>query len=586
MSRHLARFIFSTLLLAFSLSGALAADDPFGAPARSANAAGNLNANPDASARRQFLPVEQAYSLSAALLDQRLLLRWRIADGYYLYRHQFAFKDGARALPAQLPAGTVKEDEFFGRVEVYYHDVEVELADLPSTAFTLAVTAQGCADAGLCYPPHTEYLRVDPAAASVGPAAAPSRVTGAAPGASATPGGASAGLWLLMLFSAMAGGVILNLMPCVFPVLSLKVLSFTRQGGGHALHGLSYTAGVVLGFLAIAGLLLVLKAAGHAIGWGFQLQQPWFVGALAYLFFAMGLSLSGFWELGGGWMGWGGSLATRGGHSGSFFTGVLATLVASPCTAPFMGSALGFAATQPAPLALAIFAALGFGMALPVLLLCLSPRLLAHIPRPGPWMERFKQVLAFPLYAAAIWLCWIVGRQTDASGMATLLAGALALTLALWLWRFGLPARSLAAASLALALGLLASPLLENRPAAGRAAVTASDWRPYRPETLSQLRAAGRPVFLNVTADWCITCLTNEKVALGSAEVKSAFSNRDITYLKADWTHYDAGITALLDQFGRSGVPLYVFFPADPRARPVVLPQLLTPTRILEAITP
>jgi thiol:disulfide interchange protein DsbD len=374
-------------------------------------------------------------------------------------------------------------------------------------------------------------------------------------------------------------------MPCVFPVLSLKVLSFAdHRDQRSGLHGLVYMAGVVGSFLVVAAALLTLKAAGSAIGWGFQLQQPWFVAALGYLFFAMGLSLSGFWELGGQWMGAGGQLAAKSGYSGSFFTGILATLVASPCTAPFMGSALGFAITQPPLQALSVFAALGFGMALPVLLLSLSPRLLAYFPKPGAWMERFKQALAFPLYATAIWLCWIVGRQTGASGMAVVLTGALALTLALWLWRFGWAARGVAAASLALALVLLGSPFLQTAADQPHTAAAGESWQPYRASTLAELRAAGKPVFLNVTADWCITCLANEKVALGTAVVKNALVSSGTTYLKGDWTHYDSEITALLGQFGRNGIPLYVFYPAG-GGEPVVLPQLLTPNLVAATLT-
>jgi len=577
LSRHL---VYSLLLACGLLLSALShADDPF-------KTGGNPKNSFTESAPSDFLPVEQAYRLSAGFEGGQLVLSWQIADGYYLYRERFAFQtDQGKTLKASLPAGEVKEDEYFGRVEVYHHSVNATPTGLPSSPFTLTVTSQGCADAGLCYPPHAEYLRIDPATGTVTPTRPPAKPAsnGNEPPAATTNPGSPPATWLAMLLAALAGGAILNLMPCVFPVLSLKVLSFASHGGRQPTHGFSYLAGVAASFVAIAIALLGLKAAGSAIGWGFQLQQPWFVGALAYLFFAMGLSLSGFWELGGGWMGVGQGLTNRRGYSGSFFTGVLATLVASPCTAPFMGTALGFAITQPPALALGIFAALGVGMALPVLLLCLSPRLLAYIPKPGAWMERFKQVLAFPLYATAIWLCWIVGRQTDASGMAILLGGALALTFALWLWRFGLLARSLAAASLALALGALASPLLIGGAVHG-AATDASAAQPYRPETLAQMRAAGKPVFLNATADWCITCLTNEKVALGSEAVKTAFANQGITYLKADWTHYDPAITDLLARFGRNGVPLYVFYPADPNQPPVVLPQWLTPSRVLETL--
>jgi thiol:disulfide interchange protein DsbD len=536
-------------------------------------------------AKDEFLPFEQAYRLDARVDSDAVVLHWQIKDGYYLYRHQFNLKNDAdETLAAELPAGKGKDDEYFGHVEVYYHSVEATLKPLPKQAFTLSVTAQGCADAGLCYPPTTKYFRIDPLAQTATPTTAPPPQVHAKSAATTT-GDAGIGKWLIMLLFAALGGSILNLMPCVFPVLSLKALSFASHREQHqGLHGFIYTAGVVCSFLLVAAVLLALKAAGQAVGWGFQLQQAWFVGGLSYLFFAMGLSLSGFWELGGSWMGFGDKLASRGGYSGSFFTGVLATLVASPCTAPFMGSALGFAATQPPLQALSVFAALGFGMALPMLILCLSPRLLAHIPKPGAWMDRFKQVLAFPLYATAIWLCWIVGRQTGANGMAVVLGGMLALTFALWLWRFGLFARTLAAVSLALALVALGSPLLAASSAAQANNANGTGWQAYRPETLAQLRAAGKPVFLNVTADWCITCLTNEKVALNSTAVKGVLRDRGITYLKADWTHYDPAITALLAQFGRNGIPLYVLFPARPQAEPVVLPQLLTPTRVVEAV--
>lgn len=568
--------LLSLLLVALlcSAGAALAAADPF--------------KSKSLITKDEFLSFERAYPLDAQLEHNTLRLSWQIHDGYYLYRHQFKFTTAeGKPVTAELPAGKSKEDEYFGHVEVYYHALEVLLTSLPEQPFTLAATAQGCADAGLCYPPTTKYFRVDPAAQTATPVATPqaqqpSRSPNPAPGTTASAG---FGEWLAILLLAALGGSILNLMPCVFPVLSLKALSFASRRNQHqGWHGLSYTAGVICSFLLVAAALLALKAAGQAVGWGFQLQQSWFVGGLAYLFFAMGLSLSGFWELGGSWMGLGGKLATRGGYSGSFFTGVLATLVASPCTAPFMGSALGFAATQPPPQALAVFAALGFGMALPMLILCLSPRLLAYIPKPGAWMDRFKQLLAFPLYATALWLCWIIGRQTGANGMAAILGGVLALTFALWLWRFGVLARTLAAASLALALAVLGSPLLSASTAAKANVSAGKDWEPYSTEKLAQLRAAGTPVFLNATADWCITCLTNEKVALSSAAVKDSFRRNGVTYLKADWTNYDPAITALLAQFGRNGIPLYVLFPADPTAEPVVLPQLLSPARVVEAV--
>jgi thiol:disulfide interchange protein DsbD len=564
------RLAFLALLLC---AGWLHAADPFKRPG-------------GAIVHDEFLPVEQAYQLQVDVIDDHLLLHWDIADGYYLYRHPFDFAvaDGTR-LTAALPAGKSKVDEYFGQVEVYYHSLDVKLAGLPAAAFTLQVTSQGCADAGLCYPPRTERFSVDPVARTV------SALAPLPPGVAATaaPAGAPAaapGLagWATLLLGALLGGAILNLMPCVFPVLSLKVLSFAHhRDQSQAVHGVVYTAGVVASFVAVAALLLALKAGGSAVGWGFQLQQPWFVGALAYLFFAMGLSLSGFWELGGRWLNFGGTLAARSDYTGSFFTGVLATVVASPCTAPFMAGALGFAITQPAPQALAVFATLGFGMALPVLVLCLQPRLLARLPRPGNWMIRLKQALAFPLYATTIWLAWIVGRQAGATAMAALLLGGLLLALALWLWRFAPLARIVAALALAGALGILGSGLLASQPVA-TASAPARDWQPYSSAKLDELRRSGTAVFLNMTADWCITCLANEKVALSRDSVRQAFRERGVAYLKGDWTQYDPAITELLARFGRNGVPLYVFYPAN--GEPVVLPQLLTPDTVIAAITP
>lgn len=549
----------------------------------------------------EFLPVKEAYRPSVEIGDGVVQVHWDIADGYYLYRHQFAFNTSTgAAISAQVPPGKGKEDEFFGHVEVFYHALDISLnAPADTKTFTLEVIAQGCADAGLCYPPTTWYWRIDTdaktAVAIDGSSSAIGNSSSISAGALASAAAAATvnastddPSWLAVLLFAILGGSILNLMPCVFPVLSLKVLAFASHKEEHlAVHGLVYTAGVVLSFILVAAVLLILKAAGQAIGWGFQLQQPWFVAALAYLFFAMGLSLSGLWQLGGSWMGLGNDLAGRAGYSGSFFTGMLATLVASPCTAPFMAPALGFAATQPALQALVIFATLGFGMALPILLLCLRPRLLSRIPRPGAWMDYFKQALAFPLYATAIWLCWVAGQQTGPTGMMAVLVGALAIAVGLWLWSLrqrNTLWRGVALIGFAIALAILGSPLLRDGGAAKTEQHADRNWEPYSKAKLTSLRAEGAPVFVNATADWCITCLTNEKVTLNKRDVKETFARHRITYLKADWTHYDAEITALLAQFGRNGVPLYIFFPAGIDSQPIVLPQLLRPSSLIETL--
>ena len=373
-------------------------------------------------------------------------------------------------------------------------------------------------------------------------------------------------------------------MPCVFPVLSLKALSLT-QGSAHRAHALAYTAGVLLCFVAIAGLLLALRAGGAALGWGFQLQSPPVVGALAYLMFALGLGLTGMVQLGAGWMGVGQRLTGGNGLSGSFFTGVLAVIVASPCTAPFMGTALGYAVTQPAPVALSVFAALGLGLALPFLLIGFIPALARALPRPGAWMETFKQAMAFPLFLTSVWLLWVLGRQTGADGMALALAGLVVLALALWLWGIAQQQgsrnkRVTAAALLLLALWPLWSATQSVAPTAGNGTGHARAWSA---ETLAALRAEGEPVLVNMTADWCITCLANERVALDTKTVREALTTHGVTYLKGDWTRQDPAITDYLAGYGRNGVPLYVLYPRDGGA-PRILPQVLTPALVRDAL--
>ncbi len=408
------------------------------------------------------------------------------------------------------------------------------------------------------------------------------------------------------LLLALLGGIVLNLMPCVFPVLSIKALSLLAHNDQSPAqtrrHGVVYTLGVLASFALLAGLLIALKAGGSQVGWGFQFQSPLFVLVVAYLMFAVGLSLSGVFTIGGSVAGVGSSLASRPGYLGSFFTGVLATIVATPCTAPFMGGAVGYALAQPPIVLLSIFLSLGLGLALPYLLLSIWPALQRWLPRPGPWMERVKQGLAFPMYVAAVWLVWVLAQQAGIDSVAVALAGMIAIAFAAWLYdstRHGsITARrgGLAVAGLALAAALVgghagiglgvdaAGRGLPSSGLQGNAPQPVKAWEPYSSQRLDELRARGEPVFLNMTAAWCITCLVNERVALNKPAVAEAFKAGGITYLKGDWTNQDQQITQLLAEFGRSGVPLYVYYPRGPAAKPVVLPQILTPEVVVTTV--
>ncbi|AUN29171.1 protein-disulfide reductase DsbD family protein [Niveispirillum cyanobacteriorum] len=400
--------------------------------------------------------------------------------------------------------------------------------------------------------------------------------------------------WATALLLALLGGAVLNLMPCVFPVLSMKALALLQHGPAHARrHGLAYTAGVLACFAIVAGALIALRAGGAAIGWGFQLQDPLVVAILAYVMLLLGLSLSGVFTLGGSVMGVGQGLAGRDGLAGSFFTGVLATVVATPCTAPFMGTALGFAITQPWPVALSVFLALGLGMALPFLALSFSPALLKRLPRPGLWMERVKQALAFPLYASAAWLVWVLSIQAGPAALATVLAGMVAIAFAAWVYGqtrlSGGPGRAFGSLLAVLALGgaVAGASTARTVPVPEQVAgakPASSDYQPWTAEKLAELTGQGKPVFVNFTAAWCVTCLVNERTSLSTDAVKAAMKAKGVAYLKGDWTNRDATIARVLESHGRSGVPLYlVYLPG--KAEPVILPQILTEGIVLDALS-
>ncbi|MCU0944892.1 MAG: thioredoxin family protein [Rubritepida sp.] len=388
-------------------------------------------------------------------------------------------------------------------------------------------------------------------------------------------------LWQV-LGLALLGGLILNLMPCVFPVLAMKAMAMARLSGAdrRAIRAESagYTLGVLAGFLAIGGLTLGLRAMGAAAGWGFQFTAPAFVAGMAWLMLAVGLNLSGVFQLRGP--------VLASGHLGSFGTGVLAVAVATPCTAPFMATAVGAALVLPAPAVLGVFAALGLGLALPYALLGLFPGLARVLPRPGPWMERFRQFLAFPMYGAAAWLVWVLAQQLGPDGVLAALAGGVLVALAAWAFGVaqasggaGRLGRATAAVALVGALALL--PLLSAAPPAS--ATPAAHAEPWSAERVAALRAEGRPVFVNLTAAWCISCKVNERIALNTAATQALMQEAGIVQLTGDWTRGDAAITALLRAHGRDGVPLYLLYPAGGGA-PALLPQILTEGILREAV--
>ena len=402
----------------------------------------------------------------------------------------------------------------------------------------------------------------------------------------------------VLLLSALLGGLILNLMPCVFPVLSIKAIGLVEQAKKHPaavrIKGVVFAAGVISSMLCLAAVLLALRAGGEQIGWGFQLQSPLFVTLLMYLLLAVGLNLSGVFEVGGGLAGVGDGLTQGDGYRASFFTGVLTTLVATPCTAPYMAFAVGAALTQPPLFALCIFAALGLGLALPYLLLSFAPWLRRALPKPGAWMDTLKQAFAFPIYASAAWLLWVLARQTSPFGLGAALAGAILIALAAWAYQ---KSKSSSAAGRVAALVTATCAILlaitlpwrfadvavaSGAPAGG--AHSADEWQPYDAVQVDKLKAAGKPLLVNFTASWCLTCLVNERNAFADSAVQDVLRKRGVTLMKGDWTNRDPAITRALAAFGRAGVPLYVVYNSKPgSSEPLVLPQLLTASIVQSA---
>ncbi len=528
------------------------------------------------------LPAEQAFQFEAIVNNSNeLLLRFTPAPGYYLYRDKTKISivsddNSVIAGELQWPPAKSHKDEYFGDVAVFFDLVEaklpLQLRNAKAHSVTLKASFFGCQENGICYPPIKREIVLElPAGGKVGEALA------AKPKPSF-----DFMLWLKALLLALGGGLILNLMPCVLPVLSLKAISLAEGADDHAKargKALWYTFGVMLSFAVVGAIVIGLRHAGLALGWGFQLQQAPIVAVLALVMFAVGLSLSGVFQMGAGLAGVGQKLTESSGHKGDFFTGVLAVVVASPCTTPLMGGALAFAFAASPILALSVFLALGFGLALPFLLIAYIPALAKLLPKPGAWMETFKQVLAFPMYLTAAWLVSVLAAQRGSTGVLLILAGATALAFALWLWErtrynenkssriFVLIGLLLAAYSIFSIYKIEATP---TKKISSETSVT------YSAEALSSLQKDNRQVFVNMTADWCISCKANEAAVFSRPAFKKLLEETNTVYMVGDYTNVDPEITKFLELHNAVGVPLYVVYsPKSPEGK--VLPIILTP---------
>lgn len=521
----------------------------------------------------QVLPVEQAFDAAVTQNGDQVSVTWTPQDGYYLYKKSLKVVENGTPLNVALPTGQPKDDPNFGTVEVYHSAVVGEIAP---TSTTLEVHYQGCAEVGVCYPPQTKTIAL--------------QMVGSAP-SEARPSIATdtnVQLWMA-LGLALLGGLILNLMPCVLPVLSLKVVGLAHSGESAQRarsHALWYTTGVVSSFAVIGGLVLGLRAAGQAIGWGFQLQHPLFVAGLFYVMLALGLSMSNVFTLGGS-VGKLGLLGQKDGPVGDFFTGVLACVVASPCVAPFMGSALAYALTAQWWIGLSVFVALGFGLAAPFLLIGLVPKLAQWLPKPGAWMNTLKKILAIPMYLTAAWLAWIVGQQRGVEAVVGLGVGALVLAGGLyWFervrWTDRMHHKRMAGVVTALALVPLVfvAQLHAVPKSVSHGNVTAVA---FDPSVLEQLRKEHKTVLVNITADWCVTCKTNEKNVFETSEFSALLDDKNVVYMVGDWTNPDPEISKFLDQQKAVGVPLYQVY-TDTRV--TQLPNILSPNIVQKAVHP
>jgi thiol:disulfide interchange protein/DsbC/DsbD-like thiol-disulfide interchange protein len=545
-------------------------------------------------AARSELPVAAPAASNAKIADGQLVVTLGKEWGETLARIKslafYPFDDGVIEYAA--PQTLSRRD---GAV-----DLAVKLGYQPPRSGTVRGILIATEDAGAPGQNGKEAIDVPieiAAAFSGAPAPASAASPRFAPASPIVAATATPSLVTLMLL-AVLGGLILNLMPCVFPVLSIKAISLVARAKTHPAavraKGLMFAAGVIASMLVLAGVLLGLRAGGEEIGWGFQLQSPLFVTFMVYLLLAVGLNLSGVFEVGGSLSGVGDTLTHGDGLRASFFTGVLTTLVATPCTAPFMAAAVGAALTQSPVMALCIFTALGVGLSLPYLALSFAPWLRRALPKPGAWMDTMKQIFAFPMYASAAWLLWVLAQQTSSLGLGAALAGALLVAFAAWAYQKSkgttaggrLTAIVTAAAAVLIAIALpvrlasVASAAPAGAVAAGAAAAGSAggeSWQPYDAARVQALEASGAPLLVNFTASWCLTCLVNERNAFADPAVLAVFRQKGVTLMKGDWTNRDTAITEALAHFGRAGVPLYVVYNGKPGSTaPVVLPQLLS----------
>ena len=560
------------------------ASDAGGAPASLASVLGTP-AGRGTLLNKEPLPAEQAFAFEAiATGADEVLARFTMPQGYYLYRDKTHFSSDAGNVGApRWPPGKDHTDANFGTTTVYFNQVEipVPVTRAANEGSTLALTAnfQGCLEGSVCYPVMTRTVNVTMPGDSGNAAANSVAVAQQARPTVAEDHSFAAVLGALL--GALLGGLVLNLMPCVLPVLSLKAISILEGSDSPEKarkHVLYYTAGVMLTFAIVGLLVIALRKAGLIYGWGFQLQQPLFVAILVYVVTAIGLSLSGVVQFGVGLTGAGQELSAKSGPAGDFFTGVLAVVVASPCTAPFMGSALAFAFAASPWVAFLVFIALGLGLALPFLLIGFVPALGRFLPKPGVWMETLKELLAYPMYLTAVWLVWVLGYQRGVDAIGLVLIGVVVLAWACWWFerhRYGSRLRRIAAiVALAIAvLPLYAISKLDTKAAAANANVEGQI--AFSAAKLEALRASGKSVFVDIGADWCTTCKVNEHGVLATEAFKSLLKRTDTVFMVGDWTNPDAEIEAFLARFHAVGVPLYVVFRHgdDGHALPTVLTQ-------------